>query len=114
MSSLPNGAIRSSCRNWWTWRNVIAFVGHIPAEDPALYEYIHRKGARTLIGTSRNLDREILTRRVADIAQLEPGYRAYLARGAELIETDIPALLGPMLFRATPVPAPLRKYFHAP
>jgi glycerophosphoryl diester phosphodiesterase len=96
------------------WRNVIAFVGHVPAEDPALYEYIHRKGARCLIGTSRNLDREILSRRVADLAQLEPGYRAFLARGADLIETDIPALLGPLLFRATPVPAPLGKYFRAP
>lgn len=96
------------------WRNVIPFVGHTPPEDPALYEYIHRKGARCIVGSSRNLDRQVLKRQVGDIKELEPAYRAFLQRGADLIETDIPALLGPLLHRTTPIPPALQKYFHAP
>jgi glycerophosphoryl diester phosphodiesterase len=84
------------------WRNVVAFVGHTPPEDAALYEYIHHKGACCMIGTSRNLDRKVILGEVADIHQLEPGYRAFLSRGADIIETDIPVLLGPMLQNATP------------
>src|SRR5262245_7401036 len=83
------------------WRNVVAFVGHVPPEDPALYAAIHGKGACCMIGTSRNLDRQVNSKQVADIKQLESGYRTFLQRGADLIETDIPAQLGPLLFGST-------------
>lgn len=96
------------------WRNVIAFVGHEPPTDPALYDYIHRQGARCIVGTSRNLDRQVLGREGADIRSLETAYRALLGRGADLIETDIPLLLGPMLHREAVVPSALRRYFHPP
>lgn len=96
------------------WRNVVAFVGHVPPEDKGLYELIHAKGAHCMIGTSRNLDRQFIRKEVADLKLLEPGYRAFLQRGADLIETDIPAHLGPMLYGATPVPASKRKFFHRP
>jgi glycerophosphoryl diester phosphodiesterase len=96
------------------WRNVVAFVGHTPPEDVALYDYIHRKGARCMIGTSRHLDRQFITRQITDLKPLESQYRAFLARGADIIETDIPAPLGQMLYRETAVPAAVRKYFHAP
>ncbi len=81
------------------WRNVVAFVGHTPPEDRALYEFIHSKGASCMIGTSRNLDRSWTTGKVAEIQKLEPDYRALLQRGADIIETDIPSQLGPILFR---------------
>lgn len=93
------------------WRNVVAFVGHIPPEDTTLYEQIHAKGANCMIGTSRNLDRQFLRGQVTDMKQLEPGYRAFLQRGADLIETDIPIDLGPMLYGSSPVPLSVRKYF---
>lgn len=96
------------------WRNVVAFVGHVPPEDKGLYELIHAKGAHCMIGTSRNLDRQFIRKEVADLKQLEPGYRAFLQRGADLIETDIPAHLGPMLYGATPVPVGKRKFFKLP
>jgi glycerophosphoryl diester phosphodiesterase len=91
------------------WRNVVAFVGHTPPEDAALYEFIHRLGARCMIGTSRNLDRKFITREVAGIQALEAGYRAFLGRGADLIETDIPVPLGKLLFGSTRVPSRLRE-----
>ena len=96
------------------WRNVVAFVGHVPPEDVQLYEMIHAKGAHCMIGTSRNLDRQFIRKEVADLKQLEPAYRNFLRLGADLVETDIPAHLGPMLYGATPVPASKRQFFHGP
>jgi len=93
------------------WSNVIAFVGHVPPEDLGLYEAIHAKGACCMIGTSRNLDRQLNSGQVADIEQLQPGYRAFLARGADVIETDIPAQLGPLLYKTAPAPDSKRAFF---
>ncbi len=80
------------------WRNVVAFVGHTPPEDASLYAAIHEKGARCIVGSSRNLDRRILSREVSDIRQLEGDYRSLLKRRADMIETDIPVALGPLLY----------------
>jgi glycerophosphoryl diester phosphodiesterase len=89
-------------------------MGHNPPEDEGLYELIHARGACCMIGTSRNLDRRFITQEVKDIRMLEPGYRAFLKRGADLIETDIPAQLGPMLYGTTPVPASKKTWFQTP
>lgn len=93
------------------WHNVVAFVGHNPPQDAKLYEMIHARGACCMIGTSRNLDRKLLEKQVADIRELEPEYRAFLGRGADLIETDIPSQLGAMLYGSTPAPAAKRQFF---
>jgi glycerophosphoryl diester phosphodiesterase len=95
------------------WKNVFAFVGHVPPADRELYAAIHARGALCMIGTSRNLDRKVITHEVPDIRQLEPGYRAFLSRGADLIETDIPAPLGELLYARTPPPGGKQAYFHA-
>jgi glycerophosphoryl diester phosphodiesterase len=96
------------------WRNVIAFVGHDPPEDLKLYELIHARGACCMIGTSRNLDRKFVTGKVKELREIENDYRAFLKRGADVIETDIPVQVGPLLYHATPVPASKREFFHAP
>jgi glycerophosphoryl diester phosphodiesterase len=95
------------------WRNVVAFVGHVPPEDAALYESIHAKGACCMIGTSRNLDRKVITKQTADIKSLEPDYRVFLGRGADLIETDIPTQLGPLLYGSSSAPSQKKQYFQA-
>lgn len=81
------------------WRNIIAFVGHEVPTDRTLYEKIHSKGARCMIGTSRNLDRKILDGQVTEIESLRSNYQEFLDLGADVIETDIPTLLNPMLHR---------------
>ena len=86
------------------WQSVIAFVGHQPPLDRGLYELIHSKGARTLIGTSRNLDRQFITGQ-AQMKNLEPAYREFLSRGADVIETDIPTHLGRLLYSKSTIPA---------
>lgn len=80
------------------WRNVVAFVGHTPPDDATLYGLIHEKKTSCVVGSSRNLDRQFLSGQVTDLKQLEQDYRALLQRGADLIETDIPAQLGPLLY----------------
>ena len=95
------------------WRNVVAFVGHVPPEDAGLYELIHARGASCMIGTSRNLDRQFVSKQVSELKPLEPDYRAFLKRGADLIEIDIPRELGPLLYGSTPVPSSKQKYFRA-
>ncbi|MDZ4852981.1 MAG: glycerophosphodiester phosphodiesterase family protein [Pirellulaceae bacterium] len=82
------------------WRNVIAFVGHTPPEDLELYQFIRSRGASCMVGTSRNLDRKIITRQVTEIKELEADYRAFLDRGANILETDIPSKLGPLLYQS--------------
>ena len=83
------------------WHNVVAFLGHSPPTDAALYDAVHRNGARCMVGSSRNLDREF-ARQGADRAGLEAAYRDLLKRGADLVETDIPADVGPLLFGKSP------------
>lgn len=92
------------------WRNVVAFVGHTPPEDPTLCAAIHARGAATMAGTSRNLDRRFLDGRVSSPRDLEPPYRALLESGVDVIETDIPTTIGPLLHReaSVPVSLPLR------
>jgi len=94
------------------WRNVVPFVGHVVPEDPKLYEAIHARGACCMIGTSRNLDKQWSGGQVADMKELKPGYEAFFKRGADLIETDIPAELGPLLYRGVEPPPSKKQYFH--
>ena len=66
-----------------------------------------------MVGSSRNLDRRIISGEVTDIKRLEQDYRAFLERGADLIETDVPTRLGPLLYGASPAPSSKSQYFHA-
>lgn len=93
------------------WRNVIAFVGHTPPQEAGLCAQIHAKGARCLAGTSRNIDRRFLEGRAPRMESLEPDYRALLKMGVDVIETDIPRQVGPLLYAGPPVPASKAKYF---
>jgi glycerophosphoryl diester phosphodiesterase len=71
---------------------------------------IHRRGATCIVGTSRHLDRRFLSGEVTDLHVLEPDYRGLLKGGADLIETDLPAELGPLLFGATRAPDSKEQY----
>jgi len=93
------------------WRNVIAFVGHTPPQDAGLCETIHVKGARCMAGTSRNIDRRFLEGRATRMELLEPDYRALLKMAIDIIETDIPREVGPLLYAGQPVPTSRAKYF---
>lgn len=93
------------------WRNIVAFVGHLPAPDAKVCELLHGRGSTCIVGSSRHLDRRFLSGEATDLQVLEPDYRALLQRGADLIETDLPAQLGPLLFGATRAPVSKEPYF---
>lgn len=93
------------------WANIIAFVGHTQTPDGELCRRIRERGASCMAGTSRNLDREFLSGRAPSIEVLRPGYRALLERGVDVIETDIPRELGPMLFGGKPPAGEKARFF---
>lgn len=93
------------------WANIIAFVGHTQTPDADLCRRIREKGASCMAGTSRNLDREFLSGRVPTMEPLRPGYRAVLDLGVDVIETDIPRELGPLLFSDRQVPESKTRFF---
>ncbi len=87
------------------WSNVVAFVGHTPPQEPQLCEMIHAKGASCMGGTSRNLDRKFIDGRVTRIDDLRSEYHALREMGIDLIETDLPREVGPLLYGQQPIPA---------
>ena len=93
------------------WRNVIAFVGHTPPQEAGLCDEIHAKGARCMAGTSRNIDLRFLRGQAPRMEELEPDYRALLKLGVDVIETDIPRQVAPLLYPNQPLPAAQAKYF---
>jgi uncharacterized sulfatase len=96
------------------WRHVVVFVGHTAAVDAGLCQRIHARGARCMAGTSRNLDRRYLNAEVSDMQTLKPDYLALLAQGVDIIETDIPRDVWPLLYRNYPLPASWTKYCNVP
>jgi glycerophosphoryl diester phosphodiesterase len=92
------------------WSNVVAFVGHAPPRVRELYDLIHARGANCMAGTSRNLDRRFINADVATIEALAGDYRALAGIGADLIETDLPRQVGPLLFGGQAIPASRAKY----
>ena len=86
------------------WSNIVAFVGHTPPQDKELLQMIHAKGSCCLAGTSRNLDRKSMINRTSNFSTTEQEYRALLHTGVDLIETDLPAELGTLLYGEVAVP----------
>jgi glycerophosphoryl diester phosphodiesterase len=93
------------------WSNIVAFVGHSPPQQTELCEMIHARGASCMGGTSRNIDRRLIDRRVTDINDLSEEYHALTEMGIDLIETDLPREVGHMLYGHPPVPASRAAFF---
>jgi glycerophosphoryl diester phosphodiesterase len=79
------------------WANVVAFVGHNLPADSKLYEMIHKRGALCMAGSSRNLDLKFLKGQSTDFNSLKGEYMDFFAKGIDLIETDVPVFLGPLV-----------------
>jgi glycerophosphoryl diester phosphodiesterase len=73
----------------------VAFVGHTPPKDPGLFDLIHARGAICMAGTSRNLDLRVISPTGSGVEKPGNAYRALMKLGADLIETDLPANVGP-------------------
>lgn len=93
------------------WKNVVAFVGHQLPEDPEVFRMIHERGALCIAGSSRNVDLKYLRGQADDINSLKNEYLSFFTKGVDIIETDIPVQLGPMVNPGLPVKSAVKKYF---
>lgn len=75
------------------WQNVIPFVTHYEPEDENIFRLINQKGAITMIGTSRTLDREYTSGQISR-EELTQGYHEWYRSGANMIEADLGIELG--------------------
>jgi len=96
------------------WDNIVAFVGHEAPKDKELLQMIHGKGASCIVGTSRNLDRELGADRVGERTEVENRYRKLLRFGADLIETDRPIEVGTLLNGGAEIAASKAEFFLPP
>jgi glycerophosphoryl diester phosphodiesterase len=93
------------------WHNIIAFIGHTPPQDDELANMIHAKGTCCIVGTSRNLDRELILENANGSESIERSYRRLLEHGADIIETDLPREVGQLLYAHSDVPASKSRFF---
>lgn len=92
------------------WKNVVAFVGHQVPKDPELFRMIHERGALCMAGSSRNVDLKFLRGQTTEISSLKGEYMEFFSSGVDLIETDIPSHLGPLVNPGFPAGS-VKKYF---
>lgn len=92
------------------WSNVVAFVSHQMPADTRIFDMIHQKGALCILGTSRNLDLEVIRGRVPDIRQLEKSYNEYYRQGVDILETDIPVEVSKVVARRMSSPTYRTKF----
>jgi hypothetical protein len=75
-------------------------------------QMIHGKETCCMVGTSRNLDRELNVNRPSGTESIEQHYRALLQRGVDVIETDLPREVGKLLYNESTVPVSKSQFFH--
>lgn len=93
------------------WKNVVVFVGHKEPKDLAVIKMIHDKGARCIMGTSRNVDREFIEGRVTNMEDLRDDYDAILDLGIDIMETDIPVPVSKVFTNGNSIHPSIKKYF---
>jgi len=84
------------------WKNVLASVGHKVPTDTILYKYVHQKGAICTAASMETVDRKFLSGQVKDFNLLKDDYSLFLSAGVEMIQTDLPSDLGPLLYGMNP------------
>jgi len=78
------------------WENVVVFVSHQVPNNPTIFNLINEKGALCILGTSRNLDRELI-RRNKTSDELSNSYIKLFELGADILETDYPVPVSRLL-----------------
>jgi glycerophosphoryl diester phosphodiesterase len=109
---IPNRAkLREFDETRIPWGNIIAFTGHTQPEDAELFDMIHTKGACCIVGTSRNLDRQLTTETAKGNKDFGWRYRQLLECGVDVIETDLPRRVGGLLYGESNIPPSKASFF---
>jgi glycerophosphoryl diester phosphodiesterase len=78
------------------WENVVVFVSHQVPNNSKLFNLINEKGALCILGTSRNLDKELIRRNKTN-DELCNNYIKLFELGADILETDHPVPVSKLL-----------------
>jgi hypothetical protein len=62
-------------------------------------------------GSSRNVDLKYLRGQTNDISTLKDEYLNFFAKGVDIIETDIPVQLGPLVNPYLPIRSAVKKFY---
>ncbi|MPR32497.1 glycerophosphodiester phosphodiesterase family protein [Salmonirosea aquatica] len=71
-----------------SWQNVVAFVTHTQPKDATIFQHLHKKGTLAIVGSSRTIDKAYAEKGIAK-NELDKGYLAIIASGADIIEADL-------------------------
>jgi len=71
------------------WQNTVVFVSHNLVSDPRIFEMIHSRGAKCIVGSSRNYDLAYKKGEIGSIEELYKKYRSMIEAGADIIEADL-------------------------
>ncbi|EOR94215.1 Glycerophosphoryl diester phosphodiesterase [Arcticibacter svalbardensis MN12-7] len=92
------------------WTNVVVFVSHLTPIDKKLIDEIHKRGAMTILGSSRNIDADYAHSKITK-QELEKGYRNMIDHGTDIIEADLGIEAGIALQSMRPSPSKKDKFF---
>jgi len=71
------------------WSNVVGFVSHNLITDTGIFDLIHGKGVKCIVGSSRNHDISFKKGQIKDPGELAEKYREMIRYGADIIEADL-------------------------
>lgn len=92
------------------WDNVVVFVSHeLPAPRDVITA-IHNRGARCIMGTSRNFDAQF-TKGKLTRDELQQGYSDLITAGADILEADLALEAGETLEKLRPAKSPKVRFY---
>lgn len=90
--------------------NVVAFVTHTQAKDAAIFQHLHDRGAMAIVGSSRTIDKDFAEKKISQ-TELDKGYHAIIASGADIIEADLAIEAGEALQSKAKMEGSKKKFF---
>lgn len=92
------------------WENVVVFASHdLPAPRDVI-TVIHTRGARCIMGTSRNVDAQFTQGKI-NRDQLHRGYTDLITAGADILEADLALEAGTALKNLRPAKSPKDRFY---
>lgn len=76
-------------KNGVPWTNVVGFVSHNLITDTRIFDFIHARGVKCIVGSSRNHDISFKKGEISDQEELAERYRKMIVEGADIIEADL-------------------------
>ena len=93
------------------WENVVVFVTHTEPTEKGIFDYIHKKGAMCIRGSSRTIDKDYTDGKISGTDVLNEKYRRLITDGADIIEADLGIESGNAIAGLQGTKSQKKKYF---